>query len=240
MEGPQSRRCDRPERLPFAVWLLVQRDLGVQNASQACAQQVDAAEVGVPTRGLLCKGFASGQRGAPSEGASRSPGHNRCRTTGSDRRAISTALSLLTGAALLLQRPRQPPRSRCRRAVRFLILDTDTARPAGGRGQRPHLHCTPIRPPRNKNLCQHGQPAGRTGLLECGPHTPGQPAPRTPPASAVPTVDGLTPPVRSRSASESRRPRSSIRLPGSGAAPEPWPGRDANQSLTDLATAWQL
>ena len=33
VEGPQSPRGDRPERLPFAVWLLVQRDLGVENAS---------------------------------------------------------------------------------------------------------------------------------------------------------------------------------------------------------------
>ncbi len=33
VEGPQFPRCDRPERLPRAVWLLVQRDLGVQNAS---------------------------------------------------------------------------------------------------------------------------------------------------------------------------------------------------------------
>jgi hypothetical protein len=33
VERPQFPRCDRPERLPRAVWLLVQRDLGVQNAS---------------------------------------------------------------------------------------------------------------------------------------------------------------------------------------------------------------
>jgi hypothetical protein len=33
VEDPQFPRCDRPERLPRAFWLLVQRDLGVQNAS---------------------------------------------------------------------------------------------------------------------------------------------------------------------------------------------------------------
>jgi hypothetical protein len=33
VEGGRSQRCDRPERLPFAVWLLVQGDLGVPNAS---------------------------------------------------------------------------------------------------------------------------------------------------------------------------------------------------------------
>ena len=33
VERPQFPRCDRLERLPGAVWLLVQRDLGVQNAS---------------------------------------------------------------------------------------------------------------------------------------------------------------------------------------------------------------
>jgi hypothetical protein len=33
VEAPQSPRCDRLARLPFAVRLLVQRDLGVENAS---------------------------------------------------------------------------------------------------------------------------------------------------------------------------------------------------------------
>ena len=67
---------------------------------------MDAPEVGVPARGPLRKGVACGRLGAPSQGASRSPSHNnRCRTRDSDRRAMSTALSLLTEAALLLQRP---------------------------------------------------------------------------------------------------------------------------------------
>ena len=131
-EGPQSPRGDRPERLPSAVWLLPQRDLGDQSASHACEQQGDARAVGVLGRRLLCKRWTSSRLGAPSQGAGPSPRHNSRRTTGSDRRAMSTALSLLTGAALLLQRPRQPPIGRCRRAIRLLVwIPTLLAQRAG-------------------------------------------------------------------------------------------------------------
>jgi hypothetical protein len=92
VEGPQSPRGDRPQRLPLAVWLLVQRDLGVQNASYARDHQVHTSAVGVPARRPLRKPLASGRLGAPSQGASPSPTHNSYRTTGTDWRAMSTAL----------------------------------------------------------------------------------------------------------------------------------------------------
>ena len=63
---------------------------------------------------------------------------------------MSSAFSLLTGAALLLQRSPQPPKGRCRRAIRFLVLDPSTARPAGRAQPTPRsLNSTRIRPPRN-------------------------------------------------------------------------------------------
>ena len=131
VDDPQFPRCDRPERLPRAVWLLVQRDLGVQNASWT-GEQHDAPEIGVPARGLLRKERTATRLRAATQSASPTPSHNTYRTGGSDRRATSTAPSLLTGAALPLQRPRQPPRGRYRRAIRLLIQDPDAARPAAG------------------------------------------------------------------------------------------------------------
>jgi hypothetical protein len=92
VEGPQSPRGDRPERLPLAVWLPVQRDLGVQNASDACARQVDASAVGVPARLPLRKRLVSSRLGAPSQGAHPSPTHNSYRTTDPNWRAMSPAL----------------------------------------------------------------------------------------------------------------------------------------------------
>ena len=64
-----------------------------------------------------------------------------------------------------LQRPRQPPKGRCRRAIRLLFPDPDAARPAGGCSQRPDLDSTPITPPRNTNLAEydHDQPPRRLG-----------------------------------------------------------------------------
>jgi hypothetical protein len=90
VEGPHSPQCDRAAPLPLADRLPVQRDLGGQNASYASEQQVDAAAVGIPARGLLRKRLGSSRLGAPSQRASPSPTHDSYRTTGPDSRATGT------------------------------------------------------------------------------------------------------------------------------------------------------
>ena len=68
---------------------------------------MDARAVGDLARRLLCKRWTSSRLGSPSRGASPSPRHNSRRTIGSDRRAMSTALSLLTGSCVAFATP--PP-----------------------------------------------------------------------------------------------------------------------------------
>jgi hypothetical protein len=107
VEGPQSPRGDCPERMPLAVWLLVQSDLGVHNASYAREQQVDAPAVGVPARRLVRKHLGCGRLAAPSQGASPSPTHSSYTTTGLRLARDGHRTSLLTGAAPLFATP--PP-----------------------------------------------------------------------------------------------------------------------------------
>ena len=144
VEGPQSSRGDAPERLPFAVWPRVRRDLGVQRAGDARARQVDAVAVGVPARGLLRIGWASGPLGARPQDASRSPTRNSYRTTGSNWRATGTALhssqELRCCCNAPASRPNGPPQAR----HPLRVPDPNPARQQRGRGQRPSRNSTPI------------------------------------------------------------------------------------------------